>query len=527
MEIHQLVDKNGKIVTPKSQSQIEEKDQEILPIISFVNLYHGDNSFFLNSIFNTTIFSRKENLDDFQGIRLIKKPTSDHKIGILELENSFDSKLLKKFSMLAFKASTAIVLSTWFQNLWAKGGVEQAFIEDLFEKTKNGESGNEDFKTSIILCVHDFDKDHSSEQKIKSYLEQEFSNLWEKVQKKENLKKTNPFELNIILFSHYKYQSESFQKQCGIISKMIGKEGVIISNKKYHKKATPEQIFKIKNLDNEAESEKLNEIKETKDENLIQFYQGDKAFSEVLRQSAIEMAELTKSVDENNKIPSFGKKASVIIEKALENFETKAGKTSDVSFISKKKQELEAILDTSLNSIFLKQLSILRELAIVHFKSATINEDVPVDFAFFTADSFFVRESEDSVRPGSYWSYATERTNVHNAIREISNRRKQLISEKIQHAEHQANAFQYLQMQQAQMQAIQQQQYGGGAGNWNIGAAYRPPDSNLNISMGYQQGRTNIQISMVPDEQASLLGPNGFTAGVGPANLGLSLNLNL
>mmetsp|Transcript_50332 Transcript_50332/g.118446 ORF Transcript_50332/g.118446 Transcript_50332/m.118446 type:complete len:200 (+) Transcript_50332:994-1593(+) len=193
----------------------------------------------------------------------------------------------------------------------------------------------------------------------------------------------------------------------------------------------------------------------------------------------------------------------------------------------KKKQELEAILDTSLNSIFLKQLSILRELAIVHFKSATINEDVPVDFAFFTADSFFVRESEDSVRPGSYWSYATERTNVHNAIREISNRRKQLISEKIQHAEHQANAFQYLQMQQAQMQAIQQQQYGGGAGNWNIGAAYRPPDSNLNISMGYQQGRTNIQISMVPDEQASLLGPNGFTAGVGPANLGLSLNLNL
>jgi hypothetical protein len=82
-------------------------------------------------------------------------------------------------------------------------------------------------------------------------------------------------------------------------------------------------------------------------------------------------------------------------------------------------------------------------------------------------------------------------------------------------------------MQQAQMQAIQQQQFGGSSGSWNIGAAYRPPDSNLNISLGYQQGRTNIQISMVPDEQASLLGPNGFTAGVGPANLGISLNLNL
>jgi len=170
---------------------------------------------------------------------------------------------------------------------------------------------------------------------------------------------------------------------------------------------------------------------------------------------------------------------------------------------------------------------ILVNPAISHFKAATVNEDVPADFAFFTADSFFVREAEDSIRPGSYWSYTNERTNVHNAIREISSRRKQLISERIQHAEHTANAFQYLQMQQAQMQAIQQQQFGGSAGSWNIGGAYRPPDSNLNISLGYQQGRTNIQISMVPDEQASLLGPNGFTAGVGPANLGISLNLNL
>jgi len=256
-------------------------------------------------------------------------------------------------------------------------------------------------------------------------------------------------------------------------------------------------------------------------------YKIETVFSEILRSSAIDMAELTKMVDENNKINNLGKKASDILQKALSKFEENALEYADSKNFLKKKQELDAIIDTSLNSIFLKQLSILRELSISHFKAATVNEDVPADFAFFTADSFFVREAEDSIRPGSYWSYTNERTNVHNAIREISSRRKQLISERIQHAEHTANAFQYLQMQQAQMQAIQQQQFGGSSGSWNIGAAYRPPDSNLNISLGYQQGRTNIQISMVPDEQASLLGPNGFTAGVGPANLGISLNLNL
>jgi len=520
----QLMDQNGKVSSFNLTNVEEKKEYENLPIISFVNFYHGNNYHFFKSILNGKTFPLKENFEDIQGIRLVKMSTPDHEIGILEIENGFDKNLIKKFSSLAFRASNAIIISTWFQNLWTKGGIEQFFFENLFSQIKSKDCRNVDFKTSIVICVHDFDKDYSSEKEIKAKLEDEFSKLWEKVCKEEKIEEQNPFELNIFLLTHYKYQSEMYQKECGIISKMISREGVLISNKKYNKKITLTQIFEILSLGGEKKEELGEKVE---NEKLVQVYQVDKVFSEILRQSAIEMAELTRSVDENNKIPNFGKKAAEIIEKALENFEIKVGETMDSSLIARKKQELEAILDTSLSSIFLKQLSILRELAILHFKSATINEDVPVDFAFFTADSFFVRESEDSVRPGSYWSYATERTNVHNAIREISNRRKQLISEKIQHAEHQANAFQYLQMQQAQMQAIQQQQYGGGAGNWNIGAAYRPPDSNLNISMGYQQGRTNIQISMVPDEQASLLGPNGFTAGVGPANLGLSLNLNL
>lgn len=49
----------------------------------------------------------------------------------------------------------------------------------------------------------------------------------------------------------------------------------------------------------------------------------------------------------------------------------------------------------------------------------------------------------------------------------------------------------------------------GATSPWNIGAAYRVPDSNINLSCSYQQGRGNIQISCVPDESASLLGPNG------------------
>merc|ERR1712106_495004 len=79
-----------------------------------------------------------------------------------------------------------------------------------------------------------------------------------------------------------------------------------------------------------------------------------------------------------------------------------------------------------------------------------------------------------------------------------------------------STAMQFLQMLQQQMQAMQAQYTGGQGGKWNLGAAYRPPDTNINLSGSYNQGRTNLQISMVPDEGAALLGPNGFTNGWAP-----------
>lgn len=61
----------------------------------------------------------------------------------------------------------------------------------------------------------------------------------------------------------------------------------------------------------------------------------------------------------------------------------------------------------------------------------------------------------------------------------------------------------------------------GTASPWNLGLAYRIPDTNINLSAGHQQGRTNIQLSCVPDESAGMLGHNGFTRGVGPGNVRL------
>lgn len=60
-------------------------------------------------------------------------------------------------------------------------------------------------------------------------------------------------------------------------------------------------------------------------------------------------------------------------------------------------------------------------------------------------------------------------------------------------SQQQATAMQFLQHQQQQLSAMQQQLYGGSS-PWNFGVAYRIPDTYINLSGNYQQGRTNIQV---------------------------------
>jgi hypothetical protein len=112
-------------------------------------------------------------------------------------------------------------------------------------------------------------------------------------------------------------------------------------------------------------------------------------------------------------------------------------------------------------------------------------------------------------------------------LSEIAAQHRKLVTTQVNASEQQSQAIRILQLQNTQLRAVQQQALGGAVGQWSIGAAYRPPDSNINVSLGFEQGRTSVQVSMVPDESSSLLGPSGFTAGVLPGNVGLSFNLNM
>lgn len=239
-----------------------------------------------------------------------------------------------------------------------------------------------------------------------------------------------------------------------------------------------------------------------------------------------------KIIDECTEIPDFGTKAEDICSTAIEEF-TKSISSDIVSESSsssatyaRKLRELESALDAPLQVLYLRQLALHRDAALATYRSASRTTDGSDYESMLAADALFVRLAESSTRPSSTWTYDAERSSLQSVMSDVASASRRLVDVQVKGSAQQSTAMQFLQQQQQMIQQLQQQLYGQSS-PWNVGVAYRIPDTNFNLQGSYQQGRANVQLSCVPDEYAPMLGPNGFTNGVGPGNLGLSLNLSI
>jgi len=235
-------------------------------------------------------------------------------------------------------------------------------------------------------------------------------------------------------------------------------------------------------------------------------------------------------VEEGSVISNFGAKAESICNQAVEEFALSAPDagedTAAASVYDQKLEELESALDAPLQVLYLRQLSLLREKALQNYRAASRATETSDYEAMLTSDTQFTTAAEASTREGSDWDFSAERTHLQSIMNDIAQTRKKLIDVQMKGSEKQSTAMAFLQQQQQMIQQLQQQLYGQSS-PWNVGWAYRVPDTNFNLQGSYQQGRANVQLSCVPDEYAPMLGPNGFTNGVGPGNLGLSVNLSV
>ena len=235
-------------------------------------------------------------------------------------------------------------------------------------------------------------------------------------------------------------------------------------------------------------------------------------------------------VTEASVVSDFGAKADTICNKALEEFASKAPDAGDSSAASaeydKALESLEASLDAPLQVLYLRQLALLREQSLQRYRASSKTSGASEYESMLQADALFTRQAEEATRDGSDWDYTAERSYLQAVMNSIAESSKKAFDVQMKSSQQQQTAMQFLQQQQQMIQQLQMQLYGQSS-PWNVGVAYRIPDTNFNLQGSYQQGRANVQLSCVPDEYAPFLGPNGFTNGVGPGNLGLSLNLSV
>eukprot|EP00548_Thalassiothrix_antarctica_P003975 CAMPEP_0194136856 /NCGR_PEP_ID=MMETSP0152-20130528/6818_1 /TAXON_ID=1049557 /ORGANISM="Thalassiothrix antarctica, Strain L6-D1" /LENGTH=297 /DNA_ID=CAMNT_0038833659 /DNA_START=117 /DNA_END=1010 /DNA_ORIENTATION=+ len=251
----------------------------------------------------------------------------------------------------------------------------------------------------------------------------------------------------------------------------------------------------------------------------------------VLEKAGTAVEELRQSiVDERSIVEEFGSKADKICNQALEEFAQNAPLAGEdataTSTYDKKLEELEAAIDAPLQILYSRLLSLFREESLTRFNTESKASGTSDYEAMQAADDEFARKAEKATRGGSDWEYAAERSFLQSVMNNIAKSGKKAQDVQIKSAQQQQTAMQFLQSQQQMIQQLQMQLYGQSS-PWNVGVAYRIPDTNFNLQGSYQQGRANVQLSCVPDEYAPMLGPSGFTNGVGPGNLGLSLNLSI
>lgn len=252
---------------------------------------------------------------------------------------------------------------------------------------------------------------------------------------------------------------------------------------------------------------------------------------EALEDVKEEIEDLRRDImDENKCVPKFGIRSENICTRALTKFSSMApsppaGDETAAAYYDQKLEELESSIDAPLQVLYMKQISLLREKALSTYRSASSSAASDYE-AMLKADSEFTSAAEDATRDGGDWDFASERTHLQSIMNDLASSSKMVTAERMKTAEQHSTAMQFLQQQQQMIQQLQMQLYGQSS-PWNAGMAYRIPDTNFNVQGTYSQGRTNLQLSCVPDDYAQLLGPNGFSNGVGPGNLGLSLNLSI
>mmetsp|Transcript_60419 Transcript_60419/g.153538 ORF Transcript_60419/g.153538 Transcript_60419/m.153538 type:complete len:278 (-) Transcript_60419:130-963(-) len=204
----------------------------------------------------------------------------------------------------------------------------------------------------------------------------------------------------------------------------------------------------------------------------------------------------------------------------VQNFGKKANKI--VASVGSSAPEVEQALDGALQSLFLQQLAVLRQKLFNSFKGSSGQ----LAAVLSKADRAFVAGASRLLRPGSEWSFESDRVALQHALALELASSGRVAQERFRVAQTQRATADVIGKLQKQMETMGEKVRGTSAGSpWVLWTSYRLPGTPFQVSGRYQEGRTNIELNLSPN-----MDPVNAEAGmVEPlfSNLGLSFNIGM
>lgn len=173
--------------------------------------------------------------------------------------------------------------------------------------------------------------------------------------------------------------------------------------------------------------------------------------------------------------------------------------------------EVSPLIDEQLRCVYEKQLRILRDAAVEDFRRTGMSSRSTADEyrRMVDAERSFVANAEDSTRKMGVWSYDDVRMELRTALRAVAAKSAAAKAAELKAAQQRAQYFTVLRKLVTELEEATQAHFGLDS-PVDAALAWRVPDTNINLSAGLQRAKTTVQLSVVPDDSAALLGPSGF-----------------
>lgn len=228
-------------------------------------------------------------------------------------------------------------------------------------------------------------------------------------------------------------------------------------------------------------------------------------FSTALSSAFSDVKPLQDSVEAGQLVSRFGDKCGALLAK-----------------VESSSPELAPAVSGALHALFLKQLALLRQ----QIAAKTETGARPLEMVA-QADSQFVAKAQELKMPGSDWDFEPERYALRAVLEGVLRRDAALIEARQRGAQSQQATVEIISKLQSQMEALQQKVQAMKAGApWFLSGSYRIPKTPFQLIFRYQQGRPNLELSLNADKDPANT-EAGFVDGLGPPNVGVSLNVGM